>query len=386
MEIVESQEASRMDKILRTKLCDLLDIKYPIILAGMCTIARAELVAAVSEAGGLGVIGAIGLTPDELDAEIRRTKELTSKPFGVDTVVVAGAPQSATIMDLMAYIPKEAMEYVDNLARRIGLTGWKGVEATANKDQQGWTAELFQSHIELVYEHKVPVFAAGLGSPAFMVPEAHRRGIKVIGVVANVRQARREVEAGVDIIVAQGSEGGGHTGKVGTMPLVPQIVDAVAPTPVLAAGGIGDGRGLAAVLALGASGVWAGTAFLPTVEANINEAWKQQILSATEEDTRVTKIFTGKTTRFLKSQLIELWESEQGPILPFPLQLVLVQDFFNALADSDMPEYLSSATGQICGLLKEVKPARQVVEDMVNQAVGILKEEIPSRVSIGSAV
>jgi NAD(P)H-dependent flavin oxidoreductase YrpB (nitropropane dioxygenase family) len=352
----------------------------------MGTIARAELVAAVSEAGGLGVIGAIGLTPDELDAEIRRTKELTSKPFGVDTVVVAGAPQSATVMDLMAYIPKEAMEYVDNLAKRIGLTGWKGVEATANKDQQGWTAELFQSHIELVYEHKVPVFAAGLGSPAFMVPEAHRRGIKVIGVVANVRQARREVEAGVDIIVAQGSEGGGHTGKVGTMPLVPQVVDAVAPTPVLAAGGIGDGRGLAAVLALGASGVWAGTAFLPTVEANINEAWKQQILSATEEDTRVTKIFTGKTTRFLKSQLIELWESEQGPILPFPLQLVLVQDFFNALADSAMPEYLSSAAGQICGLLKEVKPARQVVEDMVNQAVGILKEEIPSRVSIGSAV
>ncbi len=374
-----------MGKILHTKLCDLLDIEYPIILAGMGTIARAELVAAVSEAGGLGVIGAIGLTPDELDAEIRKTKELTSKPFGVDTVVVSGAPQSATIMDLMAHIPKEAMEYVDNLAKQIGLTEWKGVEATANKDQQGWTAELFQSHIELVYEHKVPVFAAGLGSPAFMVPEAHKRGIKVIGVVANVRQARREAEAGVDVIVAQGSEGGGHTGRVGTMPLVPQVVDAVTPTPVLAAGGIGDGRGLAAALALGASGVWTGTAFLPTVEANINEAWKQQILSATEEDTRVTKMFTGKTTRFLKSKLIEQWETEQGPILPFPLQLVLVQDFFNAVAGSDMPEYLSSATGQICGLLKEMKTAGQAVEDMVNQAVSILKEDIPSRVSMGSA-
>jgi NAD(P)H-dependent flavin oxidoreductase YrpB (nitropropane dioxygenase family) len=374
-----------MGKILHTKLCDLLDIEYPIILAGMGTIARAELVAAVSEAGGLGVIGAIGLTPDELDAEIRRTKELTSKPFGVDTVVVSGAPQSATIMDLMAHIPKEAIEYVDNLAKRIGLTEWKGVKATANKDQQGWTAELFQSHIELVYEHRVPVFAAGLGSPAFMVPEAHKRGIKVIGVVANVRQARREAEAGVDVIVAQGSEGGGHTGRVGTMPLVPQVVDAVTPTPVLAAGGIGDGRGLAAALTLGASGVWTGTAFLPTVEANINEAWKQQILSATEEDTRVTKMFTGKTTRFLKSKLIEQWETEQGPILPFPLQLVLVQDFFNALADSDMPEYLSSAGGQICGLLKEMKTAGQVVEDMVNQAVSILKEDIPNRVSTGSA-
>ncbi len=375
-----------VDRILHTRLCDLLNIKYPIVLAGMGTIARAELVAAVSEAGGLGVIGAIGLTLDELDAEIRRTKQLTSKPFGVDTVVVAGAPESATIMDLMSYIPKEAVEYVDNLAKRIGLTGWEGVKAAANKDQQGWTAELFQSHIELVYEHRVPVFAAGLGSPAFMVPEAHKRGIKVIGVVANVRQARREAEAGVDIIVAQGSEGGGHTGMVGTMPLVPQVVDAVAPTPVLAAGGIGDGRGLAAVLALGASGVWTGTAFLPTIEANINEVWKQQILSATEEDTRVTKMFTGKTTRFLKSKLIEQWETEQGPILPFPLQLVLVQDFFNAVADSSMPEYLSSAGGQICGLLKELKTAKQVVEDMVNQAVYTLNEGIPNRVNIGSAV
>jgi NAD(P)H-dependent flavin oxidoreductase YrpB (nitropropane dioxygenase family) len=374
------------DKILRTRLCDLLDIEYPIILAGMGTIARAELVAAVSEAGGLGVIGAIGLTPDELDTEIRKTKELTSKPFGVDTVVVSGAPESATISDLMAYIPKEAVEYVDNLAKQIGLTGWKGFKASAKKDQQGWTAELFQSHIELVYDHRVPVFAAGLGSPAFMVPEAHKQGIKVIGVVANVRQARREAEAGVDIIVAQGGEGGGHTGKVGTMPLVPQVVDAVAPILVLAAGGIGDGRGLAAALALGASGVWTGTAFLPTVEANINEVWKQQILSATEEDTRVTKMFTGKTTRFLKSKLIEQWETEQGPILPFPLQLVLVQDFFNAVADSNMPEYLSSAGGQICGLLKELKTAKQVVEDMVNQAVDTLNEDIPSRVNIGSPV
>ena len=362
-----------------------MDIKYPIILAGMGTIARAELVAAVSEAGGLGVIGAIGLTPEELDAEIRRTKQLTSKPFGVDTVVVAGAPESATMADLMAYIPKEAVEYVDKLAERIGLTEWEGVKASANRDQQGWTAELFQSHIELVYEHRVPVFAAGLGSPAFMVPEAHKRDIKVIGVVANVGQARREAEAGVDVIVAQGSEGGGHTGRVGTMPLVPQVVDAVAPTPVLAAGGIGDGRGLAAALALGASGVWTGTAFLPTVEANINEVWKQQILSATEEDTRVTRMFTGKTTRFLKSKLIEQWETEQGPILPFPLQLVLVQDFFNAVADSGMPEYLSSAAGQICGLLKEMKTAGKVVEDMVNQAVSILNEDIPNRVSIGSA-
>jgi nitronate monooxygenase len=372
-----------MDKILRTKLCDLLDIKYPIILAGMGMIARAELVAAVSEAGGLGVIGAIGLTLDELDAEIRMTKKLTSKPFGVDTILPAGGAQSATIGDLMTYIPREAIEYVDNLAKRIGLTEWKGVVATANRSQQGYAAELYQAQIELVYEHKVPVFAAGLGNPASMVPEAHRRGIKVIGVVANVRQARREAEAGVDIIVAQGSEGGGHTGRVGTMALVPQVVDAVAPILVVAAGGMGDGRGLAAALALGASGVWAGTCFLPTVEAQMNEAWKQQILSATEEDTRLTRMWTGKTMRVLKNKIVELWETEGGPILSFPVQIVLTQDFYNAVARSDMPGDMGPPAGQICGLLKETKTARQVVEDMVSQAINILKEDIPGRVDIG---
>ena len=374
-----------MDKILRTKICDILGIEYPIILAGMGMIARAELVAAVSEAGGLGVIGAIGMTLDELDAEISMTKKLTRKPFGVDTILPAGAAQSATMGDLMTHIPKEAIEYVDNLAKRIGLTDWKGVVATANKDQQGYAAELYQAQIELVYEHKVPVFAAGLGSPASMVLEAHVRGIKVIGVVANVRQAIREAEAGVDIIVAQGSEGGGHTGRVGTMALVPQVVDAVAPIPVVAAGGIGDGRGLAAALALGASGVWAGTCFLPTIEAHMNEAWKQQIISATEEDTRLTRMWTGKTMRVLKSKIVELWEIEGGPILPFPVQIVLTQDLYNEVARSDMPGYMGPPAGQICGLSKEIKTARKVVEDMVNQAIDILKEDIPGRVGMGGS-
>jgi len=370
-----------MDKILSTRLCDLLDIKYPIILAGMGYVAGAELVAAVSEAGGLGVIGAMQMMPDELDAEIRKVKQLTSKPFGVDSVAPLGTVQSATVDELRALMSDDAVEYATNLAERLGIHIPEGVQFG---EQAGvvWASGLTPKQIEVVYEHKVPVFAAGLGSPAFMVPEAHARGIKVIGVVGNVRQARREAEASVDIIVAQGHEAGGHTGYIATMPLVPQVVDAVAPTPVVAAGGIGDGRGLVAALALGACGVWVGTAFICTYEANFEQPFKQQVLQATEKDTRVTRVPTGKTARFINTKLIEMWESEQGPILPFPVQILVCSDVIRAAAESGMTEYVTTPAGQICGMVKEMKSAKQVVEEMVDEATRILQDDFPARVRL----
>jgi len=145
---------------------------------------------------------------------------------------------------------------------------------------------------------------------------------------------------------------------------------------------VGDGRGFVAAFTLGASGVWLGTAFLATHEAKLFELWKQQILSATEVDTRVTKIFTGKTARFIKSKLIEVWEAEQGPLLPFPLQILLTMGLNEATAESGMTEYTSVAAGQICGLLKEMKTAKQVVEEMVDQAIYILEEDLPARVKL----
>ena len=369
------------DKILSTRLCDLLDIKYPVILTGMGYVAGAELVAAVSEAGGLGVIGAMQMMPDELDAEIRKVKQLTSKPFGVDSVAPVGAVQSVTVDELRALIPDEAVEYATNLAKRLGIPVPEGTQF-GKEAGVSWAAGLTPKQIEVVYEHKVPVFAAGLGSPAFMVPEAHARGMKVIGVVGNVKQAQREAEAGVDIIVAQGHEAGGHTGYIATMPLVPQVVDAAAPTPVVAAGGIGDGRGLVAALALGACGVWVGTAFICTYEANLDQAFKQQVLQATEKDTRVTRVFTGKTCRLINNKVIEMWEAEQGPILPFPLQLLLSTSLGYAALESGMTEYLPTPAGQICGLVKEMKSAKQVVEEMVDEATRILQEDFPARVRL----
>ncbi|OGO02694.1 MAG: hypothetical protein A2Y91_05030 [Chloroflexi bacterium RBG_13_54_8] len=368
-------------RVLRTRLCDLLDIEYPIILAGMGGAANAELAAAVSEAGGLGIIGGMNLTADELDAEIRKCKRLTSKPFGVDTIAPTKMVETATIDELRKYIPDEAVEYAIKLAKELGIP--LPEDAKPGKEGgTGWAAGMTGNQIEVVYDHKVPVFAAALGSPAFMAPEAHRRGIKVIGLVGNTRQARQEAEAGVDVIVAQGHEAGGHTGHVATLPLVPMVVDAVDPTPVVAAGGIADGRGLVASLALGACGVWCGTAFLCTYEAGIEQVAKDRIIQATERDTRVTRVFTGKTCRLLNTKLIEKWEKE-GPILPFPLPIVLCTSLQEAIGNAKMVENYFIPCGQICGVVQQMKSARQVVEEMVDQAIQILEEGFPSRVKFG---
>jgi len=215
-----------------------------------------------------------------------------------------------------------------------------------------------------------------------MVPEAHARGMKLIGLVGTAEQARREAEAGVDIIVAQGHEAGGHTGAVSTLPLVPLVVDAVHPTPVAAAGGIIDGRGLVAALSLGASGVWCGTAFLCTHEIEWMEPESQQrIIQATEKDTRVTRVFTGKTCRLVTTELIKKWEKE-GPILPFPLPILMSTSLQEILNDAKSADNYFIPAGQIIGAVKEMKSARQVVEEMVEGAIRILRQDLPSRVKL----
>ena len=368
-------------KTLRTSLCDLLDIEYPILLAGMGGAANAELAAAVSEAGGLGIIGAINLTPDELDAEIKKLKSLTSKPFGVDTIAPTNMVDGATIDELRNYIPDEAVAYASKIARELGIPVPPGTRI-GKEGGTGWAAGMTPKQIEVVYEHKVPVFAAALGSPAFMVPEAHSRGMKVIGLIGTVNQARKEAEAGVDIIVAQGHEGGGHTGHVGTFPLVRLVAEAVAPTPVVAAGGIVDGRGLVASLALGAAGVWCGTAFLCTYEAGIEQVAKDRIIAASERDTRVTRVFTGKTCRLLNTKLIEKWEKE-GPVMPFPLPIIMSTSLQEYLGKAKMADNYFIPCGQICGAVHEMKSGKQVVKEMVDEAVRILQEDFPARIKFG---
>jgi NAD(P)H-dependent flavin oxidoreductase YrpB (nitropropane dioxygenase family) len=235
--------------------------------------------------------------------------------------------------------------------------------------------------MEVVIEEKVPVFASGLGSPAPWIDRLKANGTRVLALVGNVKNARRVAAAGVDIVVAQGTEAGGHTGRVATMALVPQVVDAVAPTPVVAAGGIADGRGIVAALALGAIGVWCGTAFLVSEEANQPELQKQRILAATDEDTRVTRLYSGKTMRNITNPLIEAWEAAGIPALPMGLQGLLVQDLVYSCRQAGREDLLMNAAGQISGMLNRIRPAQEILHDMVAQAAQILARDLPARVT-----
>ena len=315
---------------LHTPLCDLLGIRYPICQAGMAYVARSRLAAAVSEAGGLGVIAAAHGTPEELRAEIRRVRDLTNKPFGVDVLF-------ATI--------RAAGDEVEQFTDAV----------------KGW--------VDVTLEERVPVLVAGLGNPGPVTAEAHRLGIKVMALCGNVKQARDHAANGVDVVIAQGHEAGGHTGRVAGLVLVPAAVDAVAPIPVVAAGGIADGRGLAAVLALGAVGVWIGTRFIATVEAHGHDNYKRKIIAIDEEGTVVHRGATGKPCRAIRNNFTREWEKRQGEILPFPVQAQRVgfPAAVRAREEGDV-ENGHAACGQSAGLIHEIVPARAVIEAMVAQA------------------
>jgi enoyl-[acyl-carrier protein] reductase II len=319
--------------MFRTALTDILGIEYPIIQAGMGGVAMAELAAAVSNAGGLGVIGGAMLTPDGVRDQIRKVKDMTDKPFGVDLLLAAGMP---------------------------GL----------------------EQQIEAVYDEGVPVFASGLGNPGPYAPEMHRRGMKVLAVVGNVKNARRCAEGGADIIVAQGHEGGGHTGRIATLALVPQVVDAVKPVPVAAAGGIADGRGLVAALALGACGIWVGTRFVATQEAFGHLNYKNKIVESNEEGTLVTRAFTGKTCRVIRNKYGEDWLGREDEIKPFPLQLMVDAQKLDAAIGRGDTEIGFMPAGQISGLIHKLETAEDVVRAFIEEANEVLAQMAQAYLSV----
>lgn len=362
--------------MLHTKLCDILEIEYPVILAGMGSVASAELVAAVSNAGGLGVLGATRFTPDGLREEIRKIKILTNKPFGVDLLLPVNLPAEGSTESLVAEIPAEHVAYVEKLQRDFNMP------PAEIKRRQPLTGSVVREQVKVILEERTPVFASGLGNPGWMIPDARAVGTKIIGLVGNVKNARRVADSGVDIVVAQGYDAGGHTGRIGTLALVPQAVDAISPVPVVAAGGIGDGRGLVAALALGAVGVWCGTIFIPTIEANAHANWKKRIVEMTEEDTRISKCFSGKTQRAIYNKWVEAWETAPVAPLPMPYQGILVDPVMAAMRETGNTDYMQMPTGQIGGMVKELKSAKQVVDEMVAQARQILSEKLPAEVLV----
>jgi NAD(P)H-dependent flavin oxidoreductase YrpB (nitropropane dioxygenase family) len=205
--------------------------------------------------------------------------------------------------------------------------------------------------------------------------------MKVLGIAGNVKNVRRIAQSGVDLVVAQGYEGGGHTGRVGTLALLPQAIDAAAPVPVLAAGGIGDGRGVAAALAIGCPGVWIGTRFLATEEGGILDVQKQRIVEATDEDTRRTYLYTGKTSRAIYNKFHDLWEQSELDPLPFPTQVMLASGMVEMFLKGKALDYVAPFSGQVSGLIKEIKPAGEVLADIVEETVEILTRKMPANIT-----
>ncbi|GAB4325892.1 MAG: nitronate monooxygenase family protein [Dehalococcoidia bacterium] len=378
--------------VLRTQLCDMLGIEYPVVLAGMGPVAggisgpvaTAELVAAVSNAGGLGVLGGAGYGADRLREEIHKVRSMTDRPFGVDLLLpsnyMGGAAAGGEApRDPRELIPRETREGLKRMLEDLGVP-WEEAPAVQAPPRPA-TGGLSDAQMEVVIEEKVPVFASGLGSPAQWVDRLHANGTKILSLVGNVKNAKRVADAGVDVVVAQGTEAGGHTGRIGTLALVPQVIDAVAPTPVVAAGGIADGRGLAAMLACGAIGVWCGTAFLVAEEANQPRMQQERILAATEEDTRVTRLYSGKTMRNITNPLIEAWEASGLKALPMGIQGLLIRDVVHSVRKAGREDLLMNAAGQISGMLHEVQPARAILEKMVAEAAEIIARKLPQTVT-----
>lgn len=365
---------------LRTKLCDILGVEYPIIQAGMgwdklgsCT--PPELVAAVSNAGGLGVIGGSPMQPELIRERIRQTRALTDRPFGVDiTLPRLREVPTTDVVSVRRTIEESHPEHVKFVRKLIQDLGLKPREP----DTRTWikTPEVIQRQLEVILEERVPVLAIGLGDTAEVVPLAHSLGVKVLALAGNVRHAVRHARNGADVIMAQGYESGGHTGKIANFALLPQVVDAVRPTPVVAAGAIADGRGVAAALSLGAVGVWCGTVFLLSKESAIRSEYRNQVVSGSSEEFVIDRFSSGSPARHYRSEVIQAWEKSGLPALDMPYQGVLMDEIRRAAEAANRVDVMTIPGGQIAGLLgeKDVRPAREILEGMMHQAAEILKE------------
>jgi enoyl-[acyl-carrier protein] reductase II len=313
---------------LRTRLTDTLQIDRPVMLAGMGGVSYNRLVSAVSAAGGFGCLGASTMAHDQMNEEIAAVRAATDKPFGVD---------------LLTAMPQGLIEKVEDIARG------------------GATA-----------------FVAGLGVPRDVIELCHEHGVIVVNMCGKVRHAIDAVAAGCDIVVAQGTEAGGHTGKIATMALVPQVVDAVGDkVPVVAAGGIFDGRGLAAALTLGADGVWVGTRFIATPEARSVPGYKDLLVATPEDGTIVTRAYTGKTCRVIANSYTQSYEEGGREVQPFPGQFVVsLQDNANHLGGDETTEVDPAIefmpAGQGVGAIHELVPAAELVERFVDEAEAVL--------------
>lgn len=359
---------------LTSPICELLGIEVPIVLAGMGEASTPALAAAVSNAGGLGIVGAAACGPRRLKEFIDETRRLTDRPFGIDTLLPAsvtrGRGAGGGAPDLAPY-----QAFTQQFMEKEGLR-WDPAEGMANLSAPDgppiFSKEFFEAQMDVIIEEKVPIYAAGLGDPGPWMDRLRANGTRVMAVVGKVAHAVRTEASGVDVIVAQGHDGGGHNSPIGTMALIPQVVDAV-KVPVLAAGGIGDGRSIAAAFMLGAAGAWVGTRFLATEEAGIHDFQKQAILDACEADTTVSRSVTGKPARMITSPWTRAWEEADIDPLPMPFQSIVAAPAMAAAIQAKRPTVLAGFAGQAIGGIHAVQPAAEVLRELVAEAERMLE-------------
>ena len=360
---------------LRTAVCDLLGIEYPILQSGMGGVAGPELVAEVCRAGGLGILAGLRLTAAELRTRIRQVRDLTDRPFGVNLWLHTEVHPPADT----ASIPEETVQAIQGrlnvFRQRLGIP--------PSVSRPGPEPDLIAEAVELILEERVPVWSIGLGNPApALVARCRERGIKVVAMVATVDDARAVAASGVDAVIAQGSEAGGHrstwikpasreAAQVGTVVLVPQIAEAVG-VPVIASGGLSNGRGLVAALALGASGILLGTRFVATRESIAPEFWKKSILERDSDDTTVDPTPSPGSMRAPCARRSPRTMA-RAPVFPALVQSSAARDIYTAAAQQDNGEYFPMWAGQGVGLIRDLPGAAEVVHTIVREARAALQ-------------
>ncbi|MGN6781760.1 MAG: NAD(P)H-dependent flavin oxidoreductase [Marmoricola sp.] len=351
---------------MRTDLCETFGIDYPIF----AFTPSEKVAAAVSRAGGLGVLGCVRFNDaEELDRVLDWMDENTEgKPYGVDVVMPMKVPTEGNAVDLKAMIPAEHISFVERTLQQLGVPPLP--EGEGREGVLGWLHSVARSHVDVALAHRPVLIANALGSPPVdVIEKAHEHGVKVAALAGAAKHALSHVRNGVDIIVSQGYEAGGHTGEIAGMVLTPEVVDAVGPdVPVLAAGGIGCGRQVAAALALGAQGVWTGSLWLTVEEYDLSGGTgiRDALLRAGSGDTVRTRVYTGKPARLLKTKWTEAWAAPDAPEpLPMPLQNLLVADAHNRMNCGDDPETISMPAGQIVGRTNAVRPVAEVMAELV---------------------